>query len=105
MAGLEKLSNPPEASDKVAPSPYLFILMVESFSKALDFNRRVGLITGIKFGDGVKNINHSQFVDDTLLTSTTIAKRFKSLLDKYMSYSGRMVNNLKSCIYGWNTIV
>ena len=72
------------------------------------FSRRIGLITRIKFGDRVKNINHSQFFDDTLLiggASTTIAKRFKSLLDKYMSYSGGMVNNLKSCIYGWNTIV
>jgi len=89
-------------------SPYLFILMVESFSRALDFNRRVHLIIGIKFGEWVKNINHSQFSDDTLLiggASTTIAKRFKSLLDKYMSYSSGMVNNLKSCIYGWNTIV
>jgi len=89
-------------------SPYLFILMVESFSRALDFSRRVCLITGIKFGDGVKNINHSQFADDTLLiggASTTIAKHFKTLLDKYMSYSGGMVNNLKSCIYGWNTTV
>jgi len=42
-------------------------MMAESFSKALDFKRRFGLITGIKFGNGVKNINHSQFADDTLL--------------------------------------
>ena len=42
-----------------ALSPYLFILMVESFSQALDYNRRMGLITGIKYGNGVKNINHS----------------------------------------------
>jgi len=77
--------------------------MAESFSKALDFSQRVGLITGIKFGDRVKNINHSQFSDDSLLiggASTTIAKHSKSLLDKYMSYSGGMVNNLKSYIYG-----
>eukprot|EP00253_Pinus_taeda_P032306 PITA_32306 len=87
-------------------SPYLFILMAESFNKALDSNRRVGLITGIKFGNGVKNINHSQFVDDTLLMGgafNIIAHHFKALLDKYMSYSGGMVNHLKSCIYGWNT--
>eukprot|EP00253_Pinus_taeda_P021062 PITA_21062 len=30
-------------------SPYLFILMAESFSKALDHNRRVVLTTGIKY--------------------------------------------------------
>jgi len=65
-------------------SPYLFILMAESFSQALDYNRRIGLITGIKIENGTKNINHSQFVDDTLLiggASTTIARRFKKLLD------------------------
>eukprot|EP00253_Pinus_taeda_P010539 PITA_10539 len=84
-------------------SPYLFILMAESFSKALDHNRRVGLITGIKLGNGVKNINHSQFADDTLLiggASTTIARRFKILLDQYMDYSGGAVNFHKSCVYG-----
>eukprot|EP00253_Pinus_taeda_P029799 PITA_29799 len=83
-------------------SPYLFILMAESFSKALDHNRRVGLITGIKYGNGVKNINHSQFADDTLLiggASTTIARRFKTLLDQYMDYSGGVVNFHKSCVY------
>jgi len=48
-------------------SPYLFILMAESFSSALDHKRQAGLITGIKYEDGVKNINHSQFADDTLL--------------------------------------
>eukprot|EP00253_Pinus_taeda_P004750 PITA_04750 len=86
-------------------SPYLFILMAESFSSALDHNRRVGLISGIKFGNGVKNINHSQFADDTLLiggASTTIARRFKTLLDQFMKYSGGAINFHKSCIYGWN---
>jgi len=76
-------------------SPYLFILMVESFTKALDYNRRMGFITRIKFGNGAKNINHSQFIDDTLLiggASTTIARMFKTLLDKFMGYSGDLVN-------------
>lgn len=40
--------------------PSLFILMVESFSKALDYNQRIGLITGIKFGNGVKNLSIGQ---------------------------------------------
>jgi len=86
-------------------SPYLFILMAESFSSTLEHNRRVGLISGIKFGNGVKNINHSQFADDTLLigrASTTIARRFKILLDQFMACSGGEVNFQKSCIYGWN---
>eukprot|EP00253_Pinus_taeda_P022073 PITA_22073 len=86
-------------------SPYLFILMADSISRALDYNRRVGLISGIKFGNGVKNINHSQFADDTLLiggASTTIAKRFKALLDQFMECSGGEINYQKSCIYSWN---
>eukprot|EP00253_Pinus_taeda_P004596 PITA_04596 len=86
-------------------SPYLFILMAESFSSALEHNRRVGLISGIKFVNGVKNINHSQFADDTLLiggASATIARRFKNLLDQFMDYSGGAVNFHKSCIYDWN---
>lgn len=81
------------------------MLMVESFSSALDHKRRASLITGIKYENRVKNINHSQFADDTLLiggASITIARQFKALLDKYMSYSGGMINHLKSCIYGWH---
>jgi len=79
--------------------------MVESFSCALNHKWQTGLITGIKFEDGVKNINHSQFADDTLLigrASTIITQRFKSLLDKFVTYSGGMINHFKSCIYGWN---
>ena len=79
--------------------------MAESFSKVLDHNRRVGLITGIKYGNGAKNINHSQFADDTLLiggASTTIARRFKTLLDQFMDCSGGAVNYQKICVYGWN---
>eukprot|EP00253_Pinus_taeda_P010059 PITA_10059 len=86
-------------------SPYLFLLMAESFSCALDHKRQTGLITGIKFEDGVKKINHSQFADATLLiggASAIIARRFKSLLDKFMRYSRGMINHFKSCIYGWN---
>eukprot|EP00253_Pinus_taeda_P017813 PITA_17813 len=86
-------------------SPYLFILMAESLSKALDFNRRTGMITGIQIEQGAKNINHSQFADDTLLmggASITIARRFKKILDQFMEYSGGKVNQVKSCIYGWS---
>jgi len=66
----------------------------------------MGLITRIKFDNGVKNINHSQFADNTLLiggASNIIARRFKTLLDNYMSYSRGLIYYLKSCIYGWNT--
>lgn len=86
-------------------SPYLFILMAKSFSSALDHKRWAGLITGIKFENGVKNINHSQFADDTVLIggeSIAIAHHFKALLDNYMNYSWGMINHRKSCIYSWH---
>ena len=35
--------------------------------------------------------------------SNIIARRFKTLLENFVSYSGGMVNYLKSCIYGWIT--
>ena len=69
--------------------------MAESFSQTLDYNRRIGLITGIKIEQGTKNINHSQFADDTLLiggASTTIARCFKKILDQFMDYLGGKVN-------------
>jgi len=79
--------------------------MAESFIISLNHKRQFGLITDIKYENGVKNINHSQFVDETLLiggASITISHRFRALLDKYMSYSGGMKNHLKCCIYGWH---
>jgi hypothetical protein len=57
-------------------SPILYILMVESLSRRLDKERRKKTIPGIKIVQGVKRINNSQFVDDTILlggTSSIIA--------------------------------
>jgi TolB-like protein len=34
--------------------------------------------------------------------STIIAKRFKIILDQFLSTSGGKINNMKSQIYGWN---
>jgi hypothetical protein len=43
------------------------MIIVETQSKKLDFERISGNITGVQITRGVKNINHSQFADDTLL--------------------------------------
>jgi hypothetical protein len=48
-------------------SPLLYIIMAESLSIKLDHERRMGRLLGLSFTIGVKSINHSQFVDDTLL--------------------------------------
>eukprot|EP00253_Pinus_taeda_P027333 PITA_27333 len=89
-------------------SPYLFILMAESFSRVLDHNQRLGLITGIKFGNGAKSINHSQFADDTLLiggASTTIT-RLSTALQIYLASPAiwtRPTSPLK--VGTWNEII
>jgi hypothetical protein len=60
---------------------------------------------GIKIARGVKDINHAQFADDTLLlgwASTIIARKFKQQLDLYKEASGSQINHRKSQIFGWN---
>jgi hypothetical protein len=86
-------------------SPILYILMVEALNRKLDKDRENKLIPGIKIAQGVKRINNSQFVDDTILlggASTILARRFKATMDDYTTASGGKVNELKSQIYGWN---
>ena len=54
---------------------------------------------------GTKDINHAQFVDDTILlggASQIIAHRFKSEMDHYCHASRSKINLRKSQIYGWN---
>ena len=56
----------------------------------------------------VKDINHAQFADDTLLlggASIHSARYFKKELDIYREVSGSKINYLKSTIYGWNCSV
>ena len=48
---------------------------------------------------GVKEINHAQFADDTLLlggASPIIAKKFKEELDAYAAVSGSKISQAKS---------
>jgi hypothetical protein len=58
-----------------------------------------------KDGQDVKEMNHAQFVDDTLLlggSSPQIDWRFKTKLDCYCSLSGSKINFKKSQIFSWN---
>jgi hypothetical protein len=88
-------------------SPILYILMVESLSKILDKEILQKSILGIKIVQGVKRINNSQFVDDTILlggASSIISNRFKKVMDDYMTTSRGLINARKSQIYAWNTM-
>ena len=54
---------------------------------------------------GTKDINHAQFMDDTILlggASLIIAHRFKLELTRYCQASGSKINLRKSQIFGWN---
>ena len=56
----------------------------------------------------VKEINHAQFADDTLLlggASIISAGFFKRELDIYNEVSGNMSNLQKSKIFGWNCTI
>jgi hypothetical protein len=86
-------------------SPSLYILMVDSLSQKLEAERRIGRLTCLQIALGVKEINNSQFADDTLLlgaSSPIITRRFKKLLDKFLIAFGGKINCSKSKIYCWN---
>jgi hypothetical protein len=65
----------------------------------------MGRIPGLHIARGFKEINHSQFADDTLLLGTTsliTAKRFQKVLDYFLLSFGGKLNSTKCRIYGWN---
>jgi hypothetical protein len=71
----------------------------------LEEERRIGRLSGLLIMRGVKEINHSQFADDTLLlgaASVIIANRFQKVLDSFLSASGGKLNSAKCRIFGWN---
>jgi hypothetical protein len=86
-------------------SPILYMIMVESLNKSLEWESSSGNIPGIKIAQGVKRLNHSQFADDTILlsgTSKILARRILRVLDTFLIVSGRSLNKEKSQIYTWN---
>eukprot|EP00253_Pinus_taeda_P005844 PITA_05844 len=86
-------------------SPFLYIIMAETLSTHLDQLRNNKEIPGICIEKGIKEINHSLFTDDTLLiggASSLMARRFKRILDAFLSASGGKLNNRKCRIYTWN---
>ena len=83
---------------RIPPLLYTSIqALVLSFQ--LDRGRQDQELIGVRMAQGVKNINHAQFVDDTILlggTSTNSTRQFKSMLDSYYKVSGNFLNWRKS---------
>eukprot|EP00253_Pinus_taeda_P032784 PITA_32784 len=74
-------------------------------SYQLDHNQQNQTLPGLRSTHKVKDINHAQFADDTLLlggASIISARSFKKELDIYMMFSGSKINLRKCSIYGWN---
>ena len=59
----------------------------------------------MKIARGVRDANHAQFVDDTILlggASTIIAERFRRVLSTFLKASDDKINATKSKAYSWN---
>ena len=64
-------------------SPFLYLIVAESFSRKLQDMQTNRELRGLKIARGVKNANHSQFADDTILLggpSVIIAERFRKVI-------------------------
>ena len=84
----------------------LYVIMAETLNRRLEHERATGNIPGLKIARGVRRLNNSHFVDDTLIlggASQTMARRFKLVLDQYETTSVGLINKHKSQIYAWNT--
>jgi hypothetical protein len=72
----------------------------------LDYGQHHNNLLGLRKAPGVKDINHTQFTDDTLLlggASVKTTRQFKTKLDIYNEISGSEIIFPKRNIYGWNT--
>jgi hypothetical protein len=71
----------------------------------MDHNQSHKNLLGLRIAPGVKDINHAQFADDTLLmggASMPTARKFKKELDTYTEVSRSVISLTKINIFGWN---
>jgi len=86
-------------------SPLLYSIQAPMLSFQLDQSQQIQELMGLCIARGVRDINHAQFVDDTILlgsASNHSAKKLKSELDRYQAILASKINYRKSQIYGWN---
>jgi hypothetical protein len=85
--------------------PLLYAIQASVLSYQLGNSQIHKDLHGLRIVQGVKDINHAQFADDTFLlggASPIIAKKFKEELDTYEAAFGNEISQTKSNIYGWN---
>jgi hypothetical protein len=90
----------------IPPLSLLYILMVKELGRIPLEARIIGKLLRINITQGIKETNHTQFVDDTLLiggASPIIARIFIEAIEKYLESSRGKVKNDKCKVYGWKT--
>ena len=102
----DKIDIVKKMTTRIPLSPFLYILMADALSRKLDAKKKVGTVPSIRIVKGIEPINHSLFVDNSLLlggASIMISKSFSRILQDLCSITGALVNKRKSVVYGWNT--
>jgi hypothetical protein len=82
-------------------SPFLFNMVVEILSCMFCKAKQLGMVKGAVFGDGVVQISHLQFVDDTILflePKVEYIRNAKRILRCFELISGLKINFHKSCL-------
>ncbi|XP_026451504.1 uncharacterized protein LOC113351785 [Papaver somniferum] len=83
-------------------SPYLFLFIIEAFSRLLQRNVDAGLIQGLKINKHCPYINHLFFADDCLLffqDNTTQMQHLQQIIPIFSEASGQVINMQKSTIF------
>ena len=83
------------------PSPFLFILGAEVFSRIMFKEERNGNLKGLRIARNCTHIHHLRFADDLLIfgeASILVAASIKSCMDKYCRWYGQSINVSKSSI-------
>jgi hypothetical protein len=86
-------------------SPFLFLLVVEGFSRLMVRAREMGEFKGIEMGHDHIEISHFRFAVDTIVfceaSDNNICSR-KSIFDSFKLASRLKVNYYKSLLFGFN---
>lgn len=84
-------------------SPLLFVLQASIMSFYLEKCQVDQEFMDLRIAGGVKDINHTLFIDDSLLlgaSSTYSTSKFREVLDDFCGISGSKLNEGKCHFYG-----
>ncbi|XP_026384142.1 uncharacterized protein LOC113279683 [Papaver somniferum] len=83
-------------------SPFLFLFVMEAFSRLLQLNVDSGYLSGIRINHHYPLINHLFFADDCLLffeANSTQMQQLQHLLHIFGQASGQVINMQKSTLF------